>query len=88
MKQKNLFGSSVEYSEGRDYIQDFKLMKRCRHFIVGNSSYSAMAAILGEVPDKRVVAPRPGLAQSMPESLARIFTTQTGRFGIGRRERG
>lgn len=56
---KNLFGNSVEYSEGRDYIQDFKLMKRCRHFIIGNSSYSAMAAMLGEHPDKRVVAPRP-----------------------------
>lgn len=56
---KEMFGSSVEYSEGRDYLQDFKLMKRCRHFIVGNSSYSAMAAILGEHSDKQVVAPRP-----------------------------
>jgi hypothetical protein len=34
-------------------------MKRCRHFIIGNSSYSAMAAILGEAEDKKVVAPRP-----------------------------
>jgi len=56
---KQMFGSSVEYSEGRDYIQDFKLLKRCRSFIIGNSSYSAMAAILGEHPEKRVVAPRP-----------------------------
>lgn len=52
-------GAYVEYSEGRDYIEDFKLMKTCRHFIIGNSSYSAMAAILGTAPDKRVVAPRP-----------------------------
>lgn len=56
---KNLFGNSVEYSEGRDYIQDFKLMKRCKSFIIGNSSYSALAAVLGEHPEKRVVAPRP-----------------------------
>lgn len=56
---KRMFGESVEYSEGRDYIEDFKLMKRCRSFIIGNSSYSAMAAILGEHPDKQVVAPRP-----------------------------
>ena len=56
---KNLFGNSVEYSEGRDYIQDFKLMKNCKGFIIGNSSYSAMAAVLGEHPEKRVVAPRP-----------------------------
>lgn len=57
-KARILFGDSVEYSE-RDYVQDFKLMKRCRHFIIGNSSYSAMAAVLGDAPDKRVVAPRP-----------------------------
>jgi hypothetical protein len=34
-------------------------MKACRHFIIGNSSYSAMAAILGEAPDKKVIAPAP-----------------------------
>jgi hypothetical protein len=56
---KNLFGSAVEYSEGRDYLEDFRLMKTCRHFIIGNSSYSAMAAVLGEHPEKRVIAPRP-----------------------------
>lgn len=56
---KNLFGNSVEYSEGRDYIQDFNLMKTCKSFIIGNSSYSAFAAVLGEHPEKRVVAPRP-----------------------------
>lgn len=56
---KNLFGSDVEYSEGRDYIQDFKLMKTCRSFIIANSSYSAMAAMVGEHPEKKVIAPRP-----------------------------
>jgi hypothetical protein len=56
---KEIFGNRVEYSEGRSYFEDFKLMKRCRHFIVANSSYSAFAAILGEAPDKKVVAPSP-----------------------------
>lgn len=42
-----------------NYIEDFTLMKSCRHFIIGNSSYSAMAAILGEAPDKKVIAPSP-----------------------------
>lgn len=56
---KRMFGNAVEYSEGRDYLRDWRLMKTCRHFIVGNSSYSAMAAVLGEAPDKKVVAPRP-----------------------------
>lgn len=56
---KRMFGNSVEYSECRDYIQDWKLLKTCRHFIIGNSSYSAMAAVLGEASDKKVIAPRP-----------------------------
>lgn len=56
---KQMFGPSVEYSEGRDYLQDFKLLKRCRHYIIANSSYSAMAAVLSDAPDKRVIAPRP-----------------------------
>jgi glycosyl transferase family 11 len=55
---REIFGSEVEYSEG-DYLEDFRLMKRCRHFIIANSSYSAMAAVLGDAQDKRVVAPRP-----------------------------
>lgn len=40
-----------------DYIQHFKLMKSCKHFITGNSSYSLMAAILGPHPDKKIVCP-------------------------------
>jgi hypothetical protein len=47
------------YSDEDGYINDFKFMKACRHFIIGNSSYSAMAAILGEAPDKKVIAPAP-----------------------------
>lgn len=47
----------VYASEGRNYIEDFKLMKTCKHFITGNSSYSLMAAILGKHPDKKVVCP-------------------------------
>lgn len=56
---KRMFRSDVEYSEGRDYLDDFRLMKNCRSFIIGNSSYSAMAAVLANQPEKRVVAPRP-----------------------------
>jgi hypothetical protein len=48
------FGFSTE-----DYLADFRIMKSCRHFIIGNSSYSAFAAILGEAEDKVVVAPDP-----------------------------
>lgn len=40
------------------YIEDFKMMKKCKHFITANSSYSLMAAILGEHPEKQIVCPK------------------------------
>jgi hypothetical protein len=56
---RGMFGDTVEYSEGRDYLADFKLLKNCAHFIIGNSYFSAMAAILAEGKDKKVIAPDP-----------------------------
>ena len=41
-----------------DYIESFKIMKNCKHFICGNSSYSLMAAILSDQPGKIVVCPK------------------------------
>lgn len=52
-------GVAFSLSTGRDYMDDFKLMKRCSSFVISNSSYSAMAAVLGDAPDKQVVAPFP-----------------------------
>lgn len=43
--------------EGDTYINDFALMKSCRSFICGNSSYSLMAAILGDYSGKKIVCP-------------------------------
>jgi len=59
MKMFRPLGLNINASVGNNYIQDFALMKSCRHFIIGNSSYSAMAAILGEATDKKVIAPAP-----------------------------
>ncbi len=53
---KNKIELNCEYVSGH-YLEDFKLMKRCRNFIIANSSFSAMAALLGEHPEKKVVAP-------------------------------
>lgn len=58
-KMLSHIGVTFEVSEGRDYMDDFRLMKRCSHFIVANSSYSAMAAVLGDAADKQVIAPYP-----------------------------
>jgi hypothetical protein len=54
----NGFKIDIDVFEGNT-MDSFKAMKSCRHFIIGNSSYSAMAAILGEAKDKRVIAPSP-----------------------------
>lgn len=70
---RNLFGEGVEYSDG-DYLEDFKRMKTCSDFIIANSSYSAMAAVLGESPDKRVVAPRPWFGKSAGISGEDIYS--------------
>lgn len=40
------------------YLPAFALMKRCKHFITANSSFSLMAAILGEHPEKKIVTPK------------------------------
>jgi hypothetical protein len=40
------------------YLEDFKVMKRCAHFVTANSSFSFMAALLGEHPEKKIIQPR------------------------------
>lgn len=50
-------GQNFEYSD-KDYLTDFKMMKRCKHHIVANSSFSLIAAILASQPEKIVVAPK------------------------------
>jgi len=71
---KQMFGDRVEYAEG-DYIEDFRLLKTCSHFIVANSSYSAMAAVLGEHPEKRVIAPRPWFGKSAGINAEDLYGT-------------
>lgn len=56
---KKMFGTRADYSVGNDYMDDFRLMKRCWSFIIANSSYSAFAAVLGDALDKKVIAPYP-----------------------------
>lgn len=50
-------GIPTALATGGSYIDDFRLMKTCAHFITGNSSYSLMAAILGRHPRKKIVCP-------------------------------
>jgi hypothetical protein len=52
------FTSPVFDSSRYSYIDDFKLMKHCRHHITANSSFSLMAAILANQPGKKIVCPK------------------------------
>lgn len=47
----------VEISEGKTDLQDFQEMLECRHFIISNSTFSLMAAILSENTNKIVITP-------------------------------
>lgn len=57
--------TNSEFSNG-SYLDDFKLMKRCKSFICANSSFSFMAALLGEHPDKKIIMPSRWFGSSMP----------------------
>jgi hypothetical protein len=56
-----------------NYIDDFRLMKRCKHFIIANSSFSAMAALLADHPDKIVIAPERWFGPSVDISAKDIY---------------
>lgn len=43
-------------------IEDFRLMRACKHFVVANSTFSWWAAWLGAAPGKKVIAPYPWFA--------------------------
>ncbi len=49
---------SVKIVKGDSYLDEFKLMKKCKHFIIANSTFSSMAATLANHSDKKVIAPK------------------------------
>ncbi len=54
-----LGGSAQMAAPGASHLDHLSLMRRCRHFILGNSTFSWWAAWLAEAPATRIVAPWP-----------------------------
>lgn len=50
--------TAVTHNVGCKDSEDLRLMMKCRHFIIANSSFSWWAAWLGQCTDKIVVAPK------------------------------
>lgn len=68
-------GIDAELSTLPSYVDDFRLMKTCKHFITGNSSFSLMAAILGRHPEKVIICPKKwfGPAWSIPMETKDLY---------------
>lgn len=57
-KRSNLYLPLEGKKFNGTYLDEFRTMKRCKSFIIANSSFSYMAALLGEHPEKKIIMPR------------------------------
>jgi len=56
-KENINFDGHIEFSEGRNELQDLSIMASCGNHIIANSTFSWWAAYLGHNPDRKVISP-------------------------------
>lgn len=66
-------GGLFTYQTGTDYLTDFAIMKACSGFIIANSSFSLMAAILSTSPGKQIVCPRTWFGPAWTPSTKDVY---------------
>ena len=68
----------IEHNVGVSNVDDFRLMRECKHFVIANSTFSWWAAWLSENKQKTVIAPKQwridsnGIADPVPATWRRL----------------
>lgn len=64
---------SIEYSEGKNEVEDLKLMASCASNICANSSFSYWAAYINPNPEKVIIMPRNWFGKDLDHNTKDLY---------------